>query len=291
LPLQLLGGAVGVTTASMRIRRVDFEIETFDNSERVILSNFDSFGKLSFVVYIDECGFKIYQNNRKLESVGICVPQKIRSFSISFEDKIKIISAGRTVLEASPEQPFQIFLGGGQNGPIVVDGRLIQPFLGIINKLEFYPRNKFNFIDFDDIPRSVSTVVVDGCQTDLTFDRLFCSKSAGNSSGTAGFLISFFLATIFAVLLFIFVTRIFPVFSFKSVKKKSNSLATLPQPMTPIGNQIKTARITQETPIMNDARSSCSLSVNNRHEYLSAVSRNSLPRPPNIIISGEEMKC
>ena len=45
LPLQLLGGAVGVTTASMRIRRVDFEIETFDNSERVILSNFDSFGK------------------------------------------------------------------------------------------------------------------------------------------------------------------------------------------------------------------------------------------------------
>ena len=113
--------------------------------------------------------------------------------------------------------------------------------------------------------------------------------SAGiNSFGTAGFLISFFLATIFAVLLLMFLTRIFPVFSFKSVVKKSNSPATLP--MTPIGNQIKTARITQETPIMNDARSTCSLSVNNCHKYLSAVSSNSHPRPPNIIISEEEMK-
>ncbi|CAG5083001.1 Oidioi.mRNA.OKI2018_I69.PAR.g10254.t1.cds [Oikopleura dioica] len=262
-PLELLGGAVGISYDYKRIRRVDYEIDMYDDVERVIFSSFSSDGKFRIAISLDKCGFKIYQNTGAQFKSSGCESMKLKNFAISFNDRISIQSGGKTVLKGPPEQPFQMIFGGGVYGPINIGGKLIQPFFGKINNLEIFPENSIDFVDIDDVLRSINSDIsnTEECKNDLSFERFFCSKSSDKNFSSAGFL-------------------------GKPMEKKSNSLATLPQPMTPMANQ----QITQETPIMNDASSNANLSVSNRHEYLSAVSFNSLRRPPNIITSPGDME-
>ena len=81
-----------------------------------------------------------------------------------------------------------MIFGGGVHGPINIDGKLIQPFLGKINYLEIFPENSIDFVDIDDIPRSINSEISEECKNDLSFERFFCSKSADKNLSSAGFL-------------------------------------------------------------------------------------------------------
>ena len=68
----------------------------YDDVERVIFSSFTLDGMFIIVISLDNCGFKIYQNTgAEFKSSG-CYSLKLKSFSISFDDRISIQSGGDT---------------------------------------------------------------------------------------------------------------------------------------------------------------------------------------------------